>query len=248
MAYAIVQQKDAFNNSATSIATGNFASSITAGNLIYVVASADSAATAFNTPTDTLGNTYTAIGNATESGTGTFAYHWYAKNVNGGTNSITVTVTGAATVIGIAAVEISGLDTTAPYDVSAIQGAQVGSSGANAMTSGSATNTQQPSVIIGFQRDLQGAVESAGTSPIAFTALTAFWNNLGGSGVNNGLFEHARLTTTGSVQATFQDTGFDRYLASMAVFKEGSGGGGGSSTPYPVANAQRNRRSSGRYL
>jgi len=233
MAYAIVQQKDGINNAGTSVSTGNFASSPTTGNLIYVVASCDSAGGTFNTPTDTLGNTYTLIGSAIESGTSAAIYQWYAKNITGGgANSVTATTTGTSTVIGIAACEISGLDAATPLDVHAEQGGP-GGSGANAMTSGTATNTKQPSVIIGFQRDIQGPVEAAGTSPIAFTALTAIWNNISGSGETRGLFEHARLTTTGSVEATFQDTGFDRYLVCMAVFAEGSGGGG-SATYQPM--------------
>ena len=88
MPYAIVQQKDAFSNSATTIATGNFASNPTTGNLIYVVAAGFTAATSFGTPTDTRGNTYVSLGNATEVGTGTFLYHWYAKNISGGAVNI----------------------------------------------------------------------------------------------------------------------------------------------------------------
>lgn len=231
MAYAFVQQKESSSaSSGSSISTGSFTANVTAGNLIVVAGYCLSST--MNTPTDTLGNTYTLIDSVKEAGTGVTTAWWYAKNVAGGPNNVTLTTAASTAGRGVFAIEYSGLDASAPLDVHQAQAISSGGSGANVITSGSGvSNTSTAgSLILGFGHDLQGPIENAGTSPIAFTGQAKGWS-AGGSTVAR--FEDARLTTTGSRKATFQDTGFDRHNCLMAVFFESTGAGGSTATAAP---------------
>lgn len=219
MSGAYVQQTPAGIASTASVATGNFPSAVTAGNLIHAVCAVVSGITCPSPPTDTLGNTYILIGSCTESGTGDSLYHWYAKNVSGGTNALSITASGAGS-IGLAGAEFSGLDINIPLNGHSELGSNPGTSGPDVITSGFATCTIAPALLVGLGFDIQGAIENAGTTPIAYTGQTPTFNNWGGSGANNGRWETARVTSTGSYPATFQDTGFDRHNALIAIFIE----------------------------
>jgi len=215
VAYAAVQQKDATSASASSLATGNFASNITAGNLIWVVCRVASGVTA-NTPTDTVGNTYTLIGSCTTAGISVL-YHWYAKNVTGGTNSVTVGSTGGPGNMDVYASEWSGFDQSAPLLGHNELWSNPGTGSADSVVSGTATVTTTGAGVLGFDHDVNGRSHTnPGDEGTGFTALA---NAYGGNGI--GMPEHKRVTSNGTYQATFDDPAFDQHLCVMAIFAEG---------------------------
>jgi hypothetical protein len=117
MAHAVIQRK---NNSSSgtvgSLATGNFASSPTAGNLIAVLIQFQT--TTITSVTDTLGNTYTPTASSplTDASAPNKQAIYYAKNcLGGGANSVTVTFAGTSSYTTITAYESSGADTAAPF-------------------------------------------------------------------------------------------------------------------------------------
>src|SRR5579884_504517 len=115
----VVNHVSAFANSASSVTTG--AISLTAGNLV-VVGTSNFDASGTNddvSVTDSVGNTYTKIGSSVLAATRHVSL-WYAKNVAGGA-SVTFTYNTNAVQNDfprICVVQISGADTSVPFDQS----------------------------------------------------------------------------------------------------------------------------------
>ena len=87
----------------------------TAGNLNLVAVGWNDTTSTVNTISDTHGNTYTlAVGPTT--GTGMRQSIYYARNIAGGSNTVTVTFNQAATFVDVRVLEYSGLDTANPLD------------------------------------------------------------------------------------------------------------------------------------
>ena len=122
-----------------------FTNANAAGNLIVVYVVWDNSNPV--TLRDTRGNTYASVAPPTAWGAnGTSRSQvFYAKDVASGTNTVTATFQGAITSFGRLYIhEYSGLDRTAPLDVS---GVSTGT--ARAMDSGSATTVNANDVIFG---------------------------------------------------------------------------------------------------
>jgi hypothetical protein len=96
-----------------------FGSSVTAGNLIAVVVSADVDAATVSSIVDTQGNTYVRVVQGVEIPSGSSAELWYAKNVTGGPVTVSVTMSGNNAHF-VTINEFSGLDKLNPLDQSAI--------------------------------------------------------------------------------------------------------------------------------
>lgn len=98
-----------------------------------------------NAPTDTAGNTYTLITSDTAGGAWVH-YMWYAKNINtsAGTNTITMTNSSAG-FTRAAAVEYSGIDTSAPLRNSSHTGAS-----SNSLSTGNITTVSGDLVVASF--------------------------------------------------------------------------------------------------
>jgi hypothetical protein len=122
-----------------------FTNANAAGNLIIVYVVWDNSSPV--TLRDSRGNTYDSVAPATAWGPGG-AYRsqiFYAKDLAGGTNTVTATFQAAVSSFGrIYVHEYSGLDRTAPLDVS-----RVSTGTSRAMDSGSATTTNTNDVIFG---------------------------------------------------------------------------------------------------
>ena len=117
----------------------------TAGNLIVVYAAWNN--TGPVALSDSRGNTYTSVAPATAWGnTNSWRSQlFYAKNISGGTNTVTATFGTAITSFGKLLIhEYSGLDRNNPLDASA---SSIGTT--NAMNSGSATTTNGNDLIFG---------------------------------------------------------------------------------------------------
>jgi len=107
-----------------TVAVGPLTKTQTAGNLNLVVVGWNDTTSSVSSVTDSLGNTYLlAVGPTTASGARQSIY--YAKNIKGGSNTVTVTFSQAAAYPDIRVLEYSGASTTSPVDVTA---AAVGSS------------------------------------------------------------------------------------------------------------------------
>jgi hypothetical protein len=92
---------------------------------------------------DSRGNTYTQAG-TTVTGTGLRQAIYYARNIAGGSNTVTVGFNQAAAFVDVRILEYSGLDPTSPLDVTA--GAAGTSTSPN---SGAATTTAANELIFG---------------------------------------------------------------------------------------------------
>src|ERR1039458_6392067 len=98
-------------SSSSAVTTLTRTITATTGNLLLVVASANSGG--ISAPSDGV-NTYTPL-----SGNTLYNAAWYAKNITGGALSIVVTCTSGQIAIGV--LEVSGASTTAPVDQQAAE-------------------------------------------------------------------------------------------------------------------------------
>ena len=160
----------------------------TAGDLNLVVVGWNDTSATVQSVTDSLGNSYTLAVGPTK-GTGLTQSIYYAQNVLGGSNSVTVRFSQAAASPDIRILEYRGLSTTAPLDVTAEAS---GTSGSNeVVSSGVATTTSASELIFGAGMT-SGAFSEAGTS---FTAevITA---------PDGDIAEDEKVSATGSYAAT----------------------------------------------
>jgi hypothetical protein len=107
----------------------------TAGNLNIVVVGWNDTSAAVKSITDTRGNSYTlAVGPST--GTALTQSIYYAKNIVGGSNTVTVTFNRTAAYPDVRVLEYAGIDPTNPLDVTAAAAgnSRNGSSGSAATT------------------------------------------------------------------------------------------------------------------
>ena len=90
----------------------------TAGNLNVVVVGWNDITSTISSVTDSLGNTY-AQAAALVTGSAERQAIYYAKNIAGGSNTVTVAFNQAARIVDVRVLEYSGLDTNNPLDVTA---------------------------------------------------------------------------------------------------------------------------------
>lgn len=142
MSLAFVQATSAHNDgSAASISAP--AISTTTGNLI-VVAVRSNAGISVTSVTDTAGNTYTLIDTQIAPIYNSPLTMFYAKNITGNaSNVVTANFSGSVNYRGISVQEISGADTTNPFDVSA-----KGSANGPDVTTGSFTTTVADTIVV----------------------------------------------------------------------------------------------------
>jgi Domain of unknown function (DUF1929)/PKD domain len=145
----------------------SFLKSTVAGDLIFVAFDYDTSSTP-SSVTDSQNNVFTPVGNQLTSPGGTRSRVYYAKNIKGGADTVTVNLTANSGWIELYLTEYSGVDQTNPID------AQAGASGnAGAVSSGFATTTVAGDVIYGYC-----VGDSTCTVGSAFAARSTFNNNL----------------------------------------------------------------------
>ena len=129
-----------------------YPSSQSAGNLNVVIVGWNNTTANVQSITDSAGNTYTlAIGPTT--GTGVRQSIYYAKNIAGGTNTVTVVFNQGATNPDVRVLEYKGLSTTNPLDVA------IGGSGSgNIAESGFVTTSVADELILGADTATAGAI------------------------------------------------------------------------------------------
>ncbi|HET7213288.1 MAG TPA: IPT/TIG domain-containing protein [Terriglobia bacterium] len=204
------------SNSAT-VPVGPLPQAEIAGDLNIVVVGWNDTTSSVSSVTDTLGNTYTlAVGPTTASGARQSIY--YAKNIKGGTNTVTVNFNQPAVYPDIRVLEYAGADTTNPLDVTA---AAVGSSAT--ASSGPATTTAAKDLIFGADTIATGTPgPGAGFTTRIITTH------------DSDLAEDEIGPSPGSYTATAPLSPSGYWVMQMAAFKvQGSGSG----TPTPTVSS-----------
>jgi hypothetical protein len=156
---AIVQKTSGTGSgSQSSLATSNFVSNVTAGNSIVVVVGVGNNNGAISV-TDTLGNSYTtALIQANVAAVFQLAI-FYATNIKGGTNAVTVNSTGTLSSLCIAAYEVSGI---------------IGVGGGGSPALGPSTINQQGSVDVTASGSGSSVTPASGAATIQFPNEIAF--------------------------------------------------------------------------
>jgi hypothetical protein len=187
-----------------------FDSNNIAGDLIVVVVDWNKLSASVSSITDTNGNTYTsAVGPINWNGLApTYRGQiFYAKNIKGGANTVTVTLSAAATSSFESYIhEYSGADTVSPLDVVS----SATSNSGTAMDSGSATTHAANELIFGAGFEASGVI-AAGAG---FVTRSTF---------NSNMTEDKSVTSIGAYNAT-ETGGGNAWIMMMATFKAtGSG-------------------------
>ena len=211
---------DSYANTMSASFPGNTAS----GDLIVVAVSWDTSANAQPTVSDSQGNTYALATTSNNTATDQGLAVYYAANIAGGADTVTVTLNPSAGYRRLAVQEYSGIATTNPVDVTAEDINVNGSTSTDSVTSTSATTTVNGDLIFGV------ATQDSGTDTIS--AGTGFAQRVA---VNNGsdnpmLTEDLVQNAAGSVAATFTLLTPGSYQAQMVAFK-GAGNSGPSAPP-----------------
>jgi hypothetical protein len=169
-------------SSSTASLSLSFLSNTVAGDLIMVAFDYATSAVP-SSVTDSQGNTFTQVGSQLTSPGGTRSAVYYAKNIKGGADTVTVNLSASSSWLELYLTEYTGANQTNPIDT------QVGASGnAGAVSSGNATTTAAGDIIYGYC--VGDWVCSAGTG---FTARSNFDGNL---------IEDDLAATAGSYAAT----------------------------------------------
>jgi len=173
----------------------------TAGNMNLVVVGWNDTTSTVSSVSDSRGNTYTQAG-TTVTGTGLRQAIYYARNIVGGSNTVTVGFNQAAAFADVRILEYSGLDPSSPLDVTA--GAAGTSSSPN---SGAATTTAANELIFGAGIT-SGGFTGAGTG-FSSRIITA----------DGDIAEDKVVSSTGSNSAAALLSRTAYWVMQMATFK-----------------------------
>jgi hypothetical protein len=166
-AQAFVQAAAGSPGTAARTFSLSFPANTTAGNLIMVGFDFNSTVTVTSV-SDTQGNVFTPVGNQLTTPGGAAGRVYYANNIKGGVDTITVAVSANSTYLEVYGAEYAGVDRVTPID------AQAGSSGStSSVSSGAAATSAAGSIIYGFCIG-----DSACTPGPGFTARSTFQSNL----------------------------------------------------------------------
>jgi hypothetical protein len=172
----------------------------TAGDTNVVAIGWENATTTISSVVDTAGNTYQVAAPVTR-GTGISQAIYYAKNITGGTPTVTVTFSAASAFPDLRIMEYSGLDTTAPLHTSV-------SSTGNATTSNSGLlDTTVPTTLL----------VAAGSAITNFSAPGAGYTQRIITPTDANIVEDRIVAATGPYNATATASG--NWVMQMAAFK-----------------------------
>lgn len=210
MAGSIVQSKAAeASTSGTTLASGSFASDVTAGNRLWVVVNAGDNQTitvSKNSGTATIG-TPASQGSVIEAGVGDKYEHFDIEITGSGTLDLLVTYGATTDRRTIVAHEVTGVTTVDGSD-------EVADTGSNPTPNGTVNVSQQPAFGLAMDIDYQGGTPGVGsgwTDGGTFTTTTAAQR-----------LQTRAITATGNVTSNFGNAGLDRNNAVMVVYREPS--------------------------
>lgn len=192
--------------SPTSAVVVSYPLAQTAGDLNVIVVGWNDTSASVQSVKDTLGNTYALAAGPTK-GIALTQSIYYAKNILGGSNSVTVTFSQKATSPDVRILEYKGLSTTTPLDVTA--GASGTSGDKVVVSSGSASTTSASELILGAGTT-NGGFGQAGTSFKA-EVITA----------DGDIAEDEVVSATGNYSATSSlgSYGSQKWVMQMVGFK-----------------------------
>ena len=197
---AFVQVAAKSSSAATNTLSLSFPANTTAGNIILVGFDFDTNSTP-SSITDSQGNTFAEVGSQLTSHGGARSRVYFAKNIKGGPDTITVNLSSNSAWIELYISEYSGVDTVNPVN------AQAGASGsAGAVSSGTAATTAAGDVIYGYCVGDWTCTPGSG-----FTARSKF---------NGNLIEDMTVANPGSYAATGSAT--NGWSMQMVALKPGS--------------------------
>lgn len=199
MTQAVVSGQIAAKNAGTASSTTQaFAGNVTAGNLIFVIVAWNGTATVSSVADGGLGNTYTQTDAKQAWGTADNVQGFYAKNINGGACTITVTLSlTSVSYLEVYQMEVSGSDTTAPLDAH-----NTSSGTTNDPASGNLVTGTANEMIIGYCANM--------TAGAGYTSDSTFDSNQ---------LEHKVVSSTGTYTATFVGDGSSGWGMVAATFK-----------------------------
>lgn len=235
MAIAVSQERATQNSATGTTIALAYSSACTVGSTFHAAGSCDtSGAVTISNFSDGTNGTWPAnlndindTGNAQRHGHAAFT-----NNASSGTPTVTCTFSATASARGIAIKEITGGVTTAPDTHTGQDQTSVGT-GTDAISSGNATNANQPALISAFTLNTATTSTTASTGT-GFTTGAAYWSGIYGTG-NKGFSESERITTTTAKAATYTASGSGlNWITLMAVFDEASAGAAtGRQTDWP---------------
>ncbi len=202
---SFVQVKAATPQTASASVAVTYSTAQTAGNLNLVAVGWNDITSTVSTVTDSNGNSYAlAVGPTT--GTGLRQSIYYAKNIAGGSNTVTVNFNQAAASVDVRVLEYAGLDPANPLDKTA----GAAGSGTNA-SSGAATTTAANELIFG-----------AGMTSTRFTGAGSGLISRIITSPDADIAEDATVSSTGSSSATAPVTSAN-WVMQMATFRSSNG-------------------------
>jgi hypothetical protein len=208
-----VQQNSTTSNPSGSSLVVAFPAAQTAGNLNIVVVGWNDTSAAVRSVTDSRGNSYILAVGPT-AGTALTQSIYYAKNIAGGSNTVTVTFNRTAAYPDVRVLEYMGVDPTGPLDVTA---AAAGNSRNG--NSGPAATTTLNELIFGAGMTFD--VYSAAGSGFTKRVITKFGD----------ITEDATLLSTGTYSATAPLRSSAPWVMQMVAFRGSSG-----SNPAPTVS------------
>lgn len=205
-AIRFVQQKTGTPQTPQSSVLVTYPGAQTSGNLNVVVVGWNDTTSAISSVTDSSGNTYTRAVGPTP-GTGLQQAIYYAANIAGGSNTVTVKFNQAANFVDVRVLEYSGAGTSNPVD-----GTAAAAGSGSLANSGTATTTTANDLIFGA--GTTGGVISGPGSGFTSRVITQ----------DGDIAEDKPGTTAGSYSATAPVTayaGSSTWVMQMVAFKPG---------------------------
>jgi len=206
-----VQTSAANAGGGTNVVT--FSAPTTSGDLI--VAEVDwSDGSSFLSLTDSQGNAYTQIGTEQHSASiGIRSRLYYARNIRGGTDTVTAIVSGTPQYHELYLHEYSGLDRTAPFD-----GFSVNVGNGQTFTSNPVTTTASNDLLYGIEID-----SATSTSDAGWTIRSVLDSNVAADKAATAAGSHA-----------FSGTSQGAFIAWVAAFRQASEAAPTDTTPPSV--------------
>jgi len=214
---AFVQMNSATPQAPTGTVILDYPVPQTAGNLNIVVVGWNDNTSSLSSVSDSRGNSYVQAG-TTIVGTGLRQAIYYAKNIAGGSNTVTISFNQAAAYVDVRLLEYSGLDATNPLDVTA------GAAGtSNSPDSGAAETTSANELIFG-----------AGTTKGSFNAAGAGFTACIITNPDGDIGEHNLVSSTGSYSASATLSYSSAWVMQLVTFRAS---GQGSTNPAPTVTS-----------
>ncbi len=200
---AFVQSTFADPQTAQTALTVPFNAAQTAGNLNVVVVGWNDTKATITSVVDSKGNVYALAVGPTKRTTLLTQSIYYAKNIAGGTNAVTVNFSVAASFVDVRTAEYSGIDTTNPLDIA------IGATGTNnSSSSGAVTTTNANDLIVGANMVFTSTI-GAGTG---FTSRNI-------TSPDGDIYEDRVVTAAGAQTATAPLSGAGAWIMQLAAFK-----------------------------